>query len=258
MTEITLTPQEVISQATEEARGLATVAKGVVVKTPEEYRAAGAGFAEVKAKRKELETRRLSITGPINQSLKLINEGFRAADAELERAQRFYEEPMLAFQRAEEEARREAERKAAEERRRIEQEAREKAAEEARQAKEALERAEALRAQASASEDPLAAILAQDEADAAEREGADAISRSEAELRAAAMTTVVADAPARTTSAGSRVLMPWKHEVIDASKVPDQFKVVDEKALGAYARAMKDKAAVPGVRFFQDMKIGGA
>jgi hypothetical protein len=42
----------------------------------------------------------------------------------------------------------------------------------------------------------------------------------------------------------------WKYEVVDLALVPREFLVVDLAKLGSYARAMKDSANVPGVRFF--------
>jgi chromosome segregation ATPase len=46
----------------------------------------------------------------------------------------------------------------------------------------------------------------------------------------------------------------WYHEVTDAEKVPDRFKIVNDKALAAYAKSMKDGAKVPGVRFYCEKK----
>ena len=45
--------------------------------------------------------RRVAITGPINTSLKLINEGFKRPKEVLEQALTFYERPMLAYKQAE-------------------------------------------------------------------------------------------------------------------------------------------------------------
>lgn len=49
---------------------------------------------------------------------------------------------------------------------------------------------------------------------------------------------------------GTSFRMDWKYEITDEAQVPDMFWIIDEKALGAYARNMKEKAVVPGVRFF--------
>ena len=56
--------------------------------------------------------------------------------------------------------------------------------------------------------------------------------------------------------AGTRNRTEWHHEVTDKTIVPDQFWMIDEKALRDYAKMMKEKALpgggfeVPGVRFW--------
>jgi hypothetical protein len=42
----------------------------------------------------------------------------------------------------------------------------------------------------------------------------------------------------------------YRARVVNPDLVPDSFWVIDETALGAYARAMKEKASVPGVEFY--------
>jgi len=51
---------------------------------------------------------------------------------------------------------------------------------------------------------------------------------------------------------GVKVRTIWKHRIIDASKVPDDFKIIDEKRLAQYARAMKSQAKVSGVQFYEE------
>ena len=47
----------------------------------------------------------------------------------------------------------------------------------------------------------------------------------------------------------------WRARVVDASLVPRDYLVVDESLLANYAKAMKDKAKVPGVEFYpEDIK----
>lgn len=47
---------------------------------------------------------------------------------------------------------------------------------------------------------------------------------------------------------GQQIRKTWHCEVIDASKVPREFMIPDEKAIGAYVRARKDSARIEGVR----------
>lgn len=41
-----------------------------------------------------------------------------------------------------------------------------------------------------------------------------------------------------------------KFRIIDESLVPAEFRMLDEKKIGAYGRAMGDKASLPGVEFY--------
>lgn len=47
----------------------------------------------------------------------------------------------------------------------------------------------------------------------------------------------------------------WKAEVIDKALVPEIYKIVDESALNKVAVALKDKANVPGVRFYSKLSV---
>lgn len=44
----------------------------------------------------------------------------------------------------------------------------------------------------------------------------------------------------------------WKHRVVNASLVPPEFTMPDDKKLGQYARAMKERAKVAGVEFYPE------
>ncbi|KJU83916.1 hypothetical protein MBAV_003883 [Candidatus Magnetobacterium bavaricum] len=47
----------------------------------------------------------------------------------------------------------------------------------------------------------------------------------------------------------------WKFEVVDASKVPEQYKTVDEKKIGAIVRALKGITDIPGVRVWSEKQV---
>lgn len=47
----------------------------------------------------------------------------------------------------------------------------------------------------------------------------------------------------------------WKFKIDDESRIPREYLVVDEKALGAVVRAMKDKTSIPGISVYPE---GGA
>jgi hypothetical protein len=63
-------------------------------------------------------------------------------------------------------------------------------------------------------------------------------------------------APEPPKAAGASFTTRWKHEVVNVALIPREFLVVDDRALAAYATAMKEKAAVPGVRFFSEKSMG--
>jgi len=42
----------------------------------------------------------------------------------------------------------------------------------------------------------------------------------------------------------------WKFEIVDPKQVPDQYKVVDEKAIRRVVDALRDRASIPGVRVY--------
>ena len=59
-----------------------------------------------------------------------------------------------------------------------------------------------------------------------------------------------AKVPEPPKTAGASFTEKWKHEVVDASVVPREYLIVDDKTLAALATALKNKAVVPGVRFY--------
>lgn len=44
----------------------------------------------------------------------------------------------------------------------------------------------------------------------------------------------------------------WKFRITDVSKIPSEYMIPDETALGRLARSQKEKASVPGVEFYYD------
>lgn len=75
------------------------------------------------------------------------------------------------------------------------------------------------------------------------------------EAAAQVVAPVIHVAPVAPKIAGVNTVKTWTFEITDAALVPEQFKTIDEKKLGAYARAMGASACAPGVRFFQKETI---
>jgi len=79
-----------------------------------------------------------------------------------------------------------------------------------------------------------------------DKEGADAVMQEEVVVPSV---IVQPDIP-QTDGISTRKV--WKFRIVDAAKIPAQFLCVDEKKLGAYARSMRETAAVPGVEFYAE------
>src|SRR5580704_16022757 len=51
---------------------------------------------------------------------------------------------------------------------------------------------------------------------------------------------------------GVSTAVSWKFRIANAALVPGQFKIIDDKAIGAVVRALKDKANIPGVEVYTE------
>ena len=250
-------PQDDTAPLKAEANDLMTAARSIVVKTPEDYSRAGAFFATIKSKIKEVDVARTARVKPLNDTVKLINADFKAISDQLEAVLKVVEAPMLTFKREEERQRREAEEAARKERERLEREARERAEAERRRLEEIRLEQERLAAQAQAIQNPFQKLLAEKQLEATKQAEAEAVQNTTDALREAAMVTVVADAPVKATAAGTRCNTNWKFRVVDAALIPREFMQPNEQLLGQIARTQKESAKIPGVEFFPEMKIGG-
>ena len=255
-------------------------ARAIVVTSPAEYEFAGEELRDIKTRLRRLEELRTSITRPINDSLRKINEFFAGPKTRLEEAERAYKRGMVEYDQRLERERREAQRKAEEEaaaeRRRTEAaaaEARRKAQEEAdRLAREAAakraaeEKARREAAEAEAAGNRAAAEAARIEAERAAREAAKLDQRAEAkvekaearaealELQAAAVVAEVVDMPvAKAAGVAARTI--WKHRVVDPALVPREYLMVDEKKLAGVARAVKGSIQIPGVEMYPEQQM---
>ena len=242
-----------------EAVSLLATAKVVIVKTPEDYQKAGAVFASLKKRIKEVEAERVKRTGPLNESLRLTNADFKRITETLQAALRPYEAGMLAFKQEEERVRRAAEEEARKERERIEAEARAKAAEEMRKIEEARKAEEAAQVQVEAAPNPIAAYLAEEKRKQAEADAQAAREAAVNSLREAAMAkqAVVATAAPKATAAGTSFRTNYKFRIVDESLIPREFMLPNEQLLGQIAKTAKGTKTIPGVEFYAENSIGG-
>lgn len=255
-------------------------AMSVEIDSPEMFQMAGTELQSVKARAKQIEDLRLSLTRPLDESKKRIMDLFRHPLARLEEAEGLIRKGMLTFQQAEREkqerARREAEETARRERERLEAERR------AAEAAERQAREQAAAAQRATEEAAAAARKAGDEEAARAAEEANRIAQEEARAAAAAAAAVAEHAAAEIELAeiapvaiavidqpkavGISTRQNWKAEVTDlralviaAGKLAESgdttllgYLEANTKALGQVAKALKNQARIPGVRVYAE------
>lgn len=235
------------------------------VTTAAGFDTATADLTDVKGRQKRLEELRKTITGPLVEAKRAVDALFEKPrtllgqrEEELKRALAGYMEKKRAAEEAERQRKQaEAEAKAQAERERLEAEARKQ-----REAAEAERRkAEVLQAKLDAER--------KDRADkaAAERRARDEarlaqLHRQEAERRAAAEAaqaradvTVAEKVEVRRRfdrSKGVSIRKVWTFRVVCFARLPDEYKLPNEKKLGELARASGPVAAVPGVEFYEE------
>lgn len=215
----------------------ALVNSDMVIDSLDMYELASEDLKAIKTLQKEVEEKRTSITGPLNQAVKAVNDLFRAPKEFLDKAEAVLKRSMVTYQT-------EQERIAAESRRAAEAAARaerERLAAEERERQEAARKAQEAAQTAIAAGDEVAAAQAQAEAEAAEAEAA--------VLAMTAQVVTVApevEAPAKVAGISGRV--SYSAEVISLvslvqavaeGKAPIECLQPDMKFLNAQARAFK-------------------
>lgn len=196
-------------------------AKAAGVASDEQAVSAGNELSYIKALQKKLEDKRTSITKPLNDALRAVNDLFRPAKTWLEEAETLRKRAILGY-------REEQERKVREEQRRLE--------DEARKERERL-------AAAAAEADRKASELKTEKAREAATAKADA-------LRAQAQATVAPTvaAPSHVKMGGQAVRETWTYEIVDATLLPREYLMPDERKLAGVVKVMKASTNVPGIR----------
>ena len=248
-----------IKSLTEEAQSLLENAKTIRANTPDEYRAVGAIYADIKNKIKLVEAERVRRTGPINESLRIINSDFKAISETLKSALVTYERALLAYKQEEERQRIAAENAARIERERIEAECRAKAEEEHQKFDELKRQAEEAAKAQKALLTPIEAFIAEEEAATLQAEIDAARLATENAIRETAMAPrqVQVQAPPKVTAAGTSFRSVWKFKVVDLAQVPREYMVLNEQMVGALARSTKGAMQIPGIEIYEEKTIGG-
>lgn len=225
-----------------------------VIDSPTMYELASDDLRSIKTLQKEVEAKRTSVTGPLNQAVKAVNDLFRAPKDYLDKAESTLKRAMVTWSQ-------EQERQAAEARRQAEAAARverERLARMEAEAQATARRAEAEAQAAAQAGDTEAAAQAMQEAQEAQQQAAVAV------MTANVMTvTPQVEAPEKVSGISTRV--SYTAEVTDLLALikavaegiaPIQCLQADTKFLGAQARAFKTKGPLfPGVVVNEDRSI---
>ena len=79
---------------------------------------------------------------------------------------------------------------------------------------------------------------------------------AEAVIEAPAMPVPMPVLPDTTPKTeGVSVRKVWKYQIADPMALPRQWLIADEKAIGEHARSMKERASIPGVRFWSEESV---
>lgn len=218
-----ITPEA--NKLAEQSAGLLAVAQAYKIDSPEMYQAAGDELKHIKAKAKELDETRKSLTKPIDEAKARIMDFFRQPLDFLSKAESIIKGSMLTYQNEQERIRREEEARRQEIARK-EQERLQKRAEKAAE-KGQTEKAEALLETANAIPTPIVA-------------------------------------PAMQKVSGIATKTTWKAEVVDkmalikavaAGQVPLSVLEVNQTVLNKMAVALKEELSYPGVKAVAEQSI---
>lgn len=213
--ELTLASPEVVNM-TADAEKTLEVVKVYDELDDDMYSLAGREILDIKSKMKTIKETRMAITRPIDAAKKGVMDFFRAPMEHLEKAEKILNGLMIEYR-----GKKKAERQAAEEAARVKQ-------------KKIDDEAEAEAAKLRA---------------AGKTEEAEAV---EAEAEAAPPAVQIDEIE---EVKGVHTRKNYKFRITDASKIPAEYLIPDEKKIGQVVRAMKDMASIPGVEVYCDEKI---
>ncbi len=191
-------------------------AKALQITTPEDYQGAAFILQDVKGRMKAIETARKALKQPLDAAVAAVQALFRPPQSTLEEAERIIKRKLADYD--------EAQRRAA-------QEAQRKLNEKAEKERQALQARAQKALQAGKGEKALEL-----------HERADAVTAP----------VVAANVPAVQGISYSTV---WKFVVVDASQVPDEYKVVDESKVRAVVKSLGKQTNIPGVRIWSEQQV---
>lgn len=208
------------------------------VKTDEECELVSEYRAQFRSKAKTLDKERMEMTKGARETVKLVNDKYRAIIERAERCTQLADNKLLPFMRE-----RERQRQAAEDEARQAREAEEAALRETKAAEEEAERI------ASETQDAAALAKAEDVVKDA-RAGLD-------ELRRTPVARPAAKSVEGLLGSTTGIRKNWKYRISDFSQVPDEWLIpederLDKGKLNTVAKRDQENAIVPGIEFYYE------
>jgi uncharacterized membrane protein YqiK len=131
-----------------------------------------------------------------------------------------------------------------------------RAEEAARKVQAELDRkaAEAARAEQEAEAARKAAVAAGNQK--AAQAAAEASRKAQEEAQAAAEASMVPVAPVKVDAGDNMVMVDiWDFKVVDKAMVPEEYKILDLKAVRSVVEALKDSAKIPGLQIYKRQEL---
>lgn len=214
MTEVEITPE--VKKLVKESENMLTIYQDYKILSQPGYADAGDDLKKIKAKAKEIEEVRRSITRPMDEAKAKVIDFFRHPIELLNKAETIIKRAILTYQQ-------DQERKRKEEETRLQEQAR----------KEEEKRRKALEAKAEKAE-------AKGDTDKAE----------ELKQQAEEVHVPVLIIPQLEKVEGIHTRKIWKYRIVDENKLPREYLMPNHKMLGEFAEATKGTIPVPGVEFY--------
>lgn len=207
-------------KAADEALALVAQSGSIMVRTQTEYLTAAGILKTVKTKAAELDTLRKSMTRPLDEAKKRIMDFFRAPTEALDRMERTVKDAMVAFDREQERLRL----------------AEEERLHKLREAEEARLAAATASAAAAGDLDALDSAIEQQQ------------------MAASAPIPVVSSATPQVAGISKRTV--WRWRLVDLSRVPRDYLVLNETMVWELVRASGGAIQIPGIEVFSESVLG--
>lgn len=197
-----------------------------IVQSQENYSGAGEDLRRIKGKAKELDDLRKSLTKPLDESKKRIMEFFNKPLEFLAKAESSVKTAMLRWQSEQERIRR---------------------AEEQRLAEIQRKAAEELQKQAVDAERKAATLKTEKGREAAQ------VRAEELKTKAETVATIIPVVESKVEKvAGITTKTVWKFRIVDAAKIPRNYLIPDEKAIGEMVRFTNGKKQIDGIEIYSE------